>query len=120
MIQPYIENYAATIDAERRRIIMKQTAVVLILAVTALAWMAGCASHGRHHDQSLPDPKSFNAHFGDMDTDGDESVSWEEFKAYFPEANRHVFEALDLNKDGGVDHDEWHEFKEAHGLGHVD
>ena len=25
-----------------------------------------------------------------------------------------------LNGDGTVDHDEWHEFKEAHGLKHID
>jgi hypothetical protein len=29
-----------------------------------------------------------------------------------------VYAALDLNKDGFVDHDEWHEFKQAHGLKH--
>jgi hypothetical protein len=26
------------------------------------------------------------------------------------------FNAVDLNQDGNIDHDEWHEFKEAHGL----
>ena len=68
----------------------------------------------------MPDPQSFNAHFGDMDPDGNEMVSWEEFKAYFPQADRKVFDAVDLNNDGGIDHDEWHEFKEAHGLGHIE
>jgi hypothetical protein len=24
--------------------------------------------------------------------------------------------ALDLNDDAAIDHDEWHEFKEAHGM----
>jgi len=29
-----------------------------------------------------------------------------------------VFSAIDINKDGYIDHDEWHKFKEAHGLEH--
>ena len=29
-----------------------------------------------------------------------------------------VYKALDLDNDGSVDYDEWHEFKEAHGLKH--
>ena len=49
---------------------------------------------------------------------GDEMVNYEEFKAHFPQGNKGVFEALDLNRDGSVDHDEWHKFKEAHGLKH--
>ena len=34
----------------------------------------------------------------------------------FPKANPHIFKELDLNKDKSVDHDEWHKFKEAHGM----
>lgn len=89
----------------------------LILAAVILS---GCASQSKHHKDNLPDPKSFNAHFPDMDADGDELVSWTEFKVYFPQAAPEVFQAIDLNSDGNLDHDEWHEFKEAHGLGHVE
>ena len=64
------------------------------------------------------DPQSYNAHFGDMDTDGNEMVNWKEFNAFFKDADPKIFEALDLNRDKGVDHDEWHAFKEAHGLKH--
>ena len=64
----------------------------------------------------MPDPKSFNAHFGDMDTGGDDLVNWEEFKAFFPQAVPEVFQAIDLNGDKLLDHDEWHAFKDAHGL----
>ena len=80
----------------------------------------GSTSKQSYHDTTLPDPKGFNAHFPDMDTSGDELVSWQEFKAYFPQAEPKVFEALDLNKDKMIDHDEWHEFKAAHGLKHKD
>jgi hypothetical protein len=82
--------------------------------------VSGCASESRHHKTSLPDPASFNAHFGDMDTDGDDYVSWKEFKSYFSQATPDIFKTLDLNDDSKVDHDEWHEFKEAHGMRHHD
>ena len=82
--------------------------------------IAGCAGESRHHKGSMPDPSTFNAHFGDMDTDGDDHVSWEEFKAHFPEATKDIYQELDLDGDGTVDHDEWHEFKESHDLKHVE
>jgi len=90
--------------------------IIVILAVLAV----GCASGNKHHKTAIQDPESLNAHFGDIDTDGDDLVNREEFKAYFPNADPKVFDAIDLNQDGSVDHDEWHEFKEAHGLGHIE
>ncbi|MFO7707383.1 MAG: hypothetical protein R6V84_04355 [Desulfobacterales bacterium] len=92
--------------------------IYLALAAAVLITALGCASKGRHHDADMPDPKQFNAHFGDMDLNGSDLVSWEEFKAYFPKAEPKVFKAIDLNTDGEIDHDEWHKFKEAHGLKH--
>ena len=89
------------------------------LIVVLVAASAACTSGGRHHDTNLPDPKGYNAHFGDMDKNGDGLVSWAEFKAYFPQAEPAVFAAIDLNKDGNIDHDEWHKFKEAHALKHT-
>jgi hypothetical protein len=74
----------------------------------------------RHHDAPLPDPKGFNAHFGDMDSGKDGRVGWEEFKAFFPHAEPAVFAAVDLNGDRTLDHQEWHAFKSAHGLKHHD
>ena len=35
----------------------------------------------------------------------------------FPDTTAQVFKALDLDGDGIVDHDEWHDFKEAHASG---
>jgi hypothetical protein len=95
---------------------------VLLLLGLLLSFVLflGSATKQSYHETDLPDPKTFNAHFPDMDTSGDELVSWPEFKAYFPQAEPKVFEALDLNKDKVVDHDEWHEFKAAHGLEHKD
>lgn len=93
---------------------MKKNMPVLFLAVFGL--LIACAGKPTYHETSMPDPKAFNAHFGDMDTDGDDLVSWDEFKAHFPDAVPAVFEAIDINKDKVLDHDEWHGFKEAHGL----
>jgi len=87
-------------------------ATLVMLATLA----AGCSSGTRHHKTALPEPKSFNAHFGDMDANGDDLVSREEFNAFFPNVEPKVFNAFDLNQDGSIDHDEWHKFKEAHGL----
>jgi len=63
---------------------------------------------------------NYNGHFGDMDTDGDDQLNWKEFKQYFTHAEEHVFKKADVNNDSIVDHDEWHEFKEVHGYGHIE
>lgn len=88
--------------------------IFIILITLAI----GCSPSNKFHKTALPDPKSFNAHFGDMDVDGNDMVNWEEFDKFFSKADPKIFKALDLNQDGGVDHDEWHAFKEAHGLKH--
>lgn len=80
--------------------------------------------HGKkkHHTKKMPDPSVFNAHFPDMDGDKDDKISPREFKTHFPDRADHdtVFTAIDLDKNGYLDHDEWHEFKSAHGLKHKD
>jgi Ca2+-binding EF-hand superfamily protein len=82
---------------------------------------------GMHHKKnfhaaSLPDPSGFNAHFPDMDTDKNGLITPMEFNAYFPEASEttKVFNAIDLDESGALDHDEWHEFKKAHDMKHVE
>ena len=73
----------------------------------------GCVHHA--HDIEKHD---YSGHFGDMDNNGDDSVNWEEFKKYFPHAEKKVFIKADSNSDELIDHDEWHDFKEKHGYGH--
>ena len=94
---------------------MKRAAILALAMLFSVLSIAD-ASEKKHHDTSMPDPMAFEAHFGDMDTDGDGSVSREEFGAYFQDADQTVFAALDMNQDGGIDHDEWHAFKKAHGM----
>jgi hypothetical protein len=91
---------------------------ILVAVFCVVSFFPGCSSKGKHHSTDLPDPKGYNAHFGDMDAGGDGLVSWQEFKAHFANADPKVFSTVDLNKDGYIDHDEWHAFKEAHGLKH--
>jgi hypothetical protein len=92
----------------------------LLLCLIVFALFFACSGKNTYHKAPMPDPKSFNAHFGDMDPNGDDLVSWDEFKAKFPNADPSVFAAIDLNADNMLDHDEWHKFKAAHGLKHND
>ena len=52
------------------------------------------------------------------DTNQDGQVSQAEFEAYFPQADIKVFEIIDADQDKSLSHEEWHRFKEAHGLKH--
>ena len=94
--------------------------VFFLSLILVVGMLSGCASPSKHHKDDLPDPKGFNAHFPDMDSDGDGLINWTEFKDHFPQATPEAFKATDLNGDGNIDHDEWHQFKEAHGLGHIE
>jgi Ca2+-binding EF-hand superfamily protein len=90
------------------------------LSIFLLAAAAMAASHQKPAAYNIPDAKSYNAHFGDMDPDRDGKVTYQEFKTYFPKTDEKAFAAIDLNKDGALDHDEWHMFKAANDLKHKD
>ena len=92
----------------------------VLMVICLVAVVAACGHQKMYHDMELQDPKNFNAHFPDLDSDGDDLVSWAEFKSYFPDADKNVFKALDLNGDASVDHEEWHAFKAAHKLEHYE
>ncbi len=95
---------------------MKRHWIILLLA--AFFFLAGCSGKTPYHQTPMPDPKMFNGHFGDIDTGGDDRVDWEEFKTHFPHATNAVFKMIDQNGDKRLEHDEWHQFKAAHGLKH--
>lgn len=94
--------------------------LVFTISIVLTLIAVGCSNQKKHHGTDMPAPQTFNAHFGDMDSNGDGRVNWEEFSAHFENAEQKVFDAIDLNQDGNIDHDEWHEFKSAHGLQHHD
>ena len=74
-----------------------------------------------YHGKEMPDSKSYNAHFGDIDANGDDAVTPDEFNAYFKDHPKRekVFKGVDLDSDGTLDHDEWHQYKKAHGMKHT-
>lgn len=89
----------------------------LLVLNFAFLFLTACASpKDRHHDNPMPAPTAYQAHFGDLDADGDDRVSPEEFKAHFPEGDMDVFNLIDADRSGEINHDEWHRFKEAHGM----
>ena len=57
---------------------------------------------------------SADTKFGKMDTNGDDSVSWEEFSKTFPSMKKLAFETIDKDKSEGISHDEWHRFMAGH------
>ena len=57
--------------------------LLFAISIALIMLVAGCSSHKNHHGTDMPDPHSYNAHFGDMDTNGDDLVNWEEFSAHF-------------------------------------
>lgn len=91
---------------------MKKT-IFLISVFIFLASFATPALSSDHKKE-----RDYGGHFGDMDLNGNDQVSWEEFKKYFEHAEETVFNKADKDGNGSIDHDEWHEFKEQHGYGH--
>ncbi len=85
-------------------------------AAHGMAGPNGGHQGAKYHDANLPDPAPYNAHFPDMDKNSDDAVSMYEFKAFFPKGEETVFNAIDLDKSGSLSHEEWHEFKTAHGM----
>jgi len=98
----------------------KKLSVLSVLIIVVCAAVASAASPSTKEAYNIPNAESYNAHFGNMDPNKDGKVTWQEFKAYFPKADEKVFAAVDLNKDGAIDHDEWHDFKAAYDLKHKD
>lgn len=56
-------------------------------------------------------------HFPEMDADGDGLVDAEEFAAALPDLKPEVFQEA-AGEDGLLSHAEWHDYKQAHDLGH--
>ena len=99
---------------------MKELLALVTLIVFGFAADGYSASPPKKETYNITNAESYNAHFGNMDPDKDGKVSWQEFKAHFPKTDEKAFSAIDLNKDGAIDHDEWHDFKAAYDLKHKD
>lgn len=55
--------------------------------------------------------------FGKMDTNGDGKVTWEEFQAVYPQMQRAAYDAIDADKKGHFNHEDWHKFLMDHQKG---
>lgn len=86
---------------------MRRILVALILTLSVTVGGAFAASD-----------KDYNAHFGDMDKN--KGMTLDEFKAFFAHAEESKFQEADANKDGRIDHAEWHKFKEKYGYKHIE
>ena len=53
-------------------------------------------------------------HFNDLDSDGNNSLTFEEFKNRFPTSTEKSFNTLDKDRDGTLSHEEWNRFKKMH------
>ena len=88
---------------------------VFFIVVLALGLpLTGCGQQ-TFHPGHMPDPIPYMIHFYELDANGDDAVTWHEFKQRFPDTTEAVFNVVDQDGDGQIDHDEWHAFKEAHG-----
>ncbi len=57
-------------------------------------------------------------HFSDLDTDGDDQISIQEFSSRFTTSGKSSFEHLDKDSSQGLDPGEWNAFKVMHtGMG---
>lgn len=54
-----------------------------------------------------------------MDTNKDSKVSYEEFKAFFPNMREEAFTVIDKNGDKFIDRTEWNEFVSNHSSSHM-
>ena len=87
--------------------------IIVLLCLSLLF----CASEGFAGEHKTGEKADYSAHFTDMDANNDDAVTWDEFKAQYVHAQKTVFEEADTDKNGKIDHEELHEFKEKHGYG---
>lgn len=101
---------------------MKVTGVFLIVSMIFLSLgaslsVADCGSgHGKKNPHSMG--KISSATFDQMDKDGSGGITYDEFKALFPNTKEAGFATLDNDGDKILSPKEWQAFKDAHkGMG---
>ena len=95
--------------------------LLLIIPILLVILVSACSSHKKHHNTDMPDAKSFNAHFGDMDANGDDLVNAADF-AVFAECYEgpngtppEICGVFDFNGDAVIDLQDYAAFQEAAG-----
>ena len=85
----------------------------IALAAVLCLWAASAQANPAATDAPKVDK------FELMDTNKDGKVSYEEFKAYFPNMRDEAFAVIDKNGDKVIDRAEWDEFVSNHSSGHM-
>ena len=85
----------------------------IALAAVLCLWAASAQANPAATDAPKVDK------FELMDTNKDGKVSYEEFKAYFPNMREEAFAVIDKNNDKVIDRAEWDEFVSNHSSGHM-
>ena len=85
----------------------------IALAAVLCLWAASAQANPAATDAPKVDK------FELMDTNKDGKVSYEEFKAYFPNMREEAFAVIDKNGDKVIDRAEWDEFVSNHSSGHM-
>lgn len=85
----------------------------IALAAVLCLWAASAQANPAATDAPKVDK------FALMDTNKDGKVSYEEFKAYFPNMREEAFAVIDKDGDKAINRAEWDEFVSNHSSGHM-
>ena len=85
----------------------------IALAAVLCLWAASAQANPAATDAPKVDK------FELMDTNKDGKVSYEEFKAYFPNMREEAFAVIDKNGDKAINRAGWDEFVSNHSSGHM-
>ncbi len=85
----------------------------IALAAVLCLWAASAQANPSAADAGKVDK------FTMMDTNKDDKVSYEEFKAFYPNMREEAFTMIDKNGDKVIDRAEWDEFVSNHSSGRM-
>ena len=85
----------------------------IALAAVLCLWAASAQANPAATDAGK------TAKFVQMDTNKDNKVTYEEFKAFYPNMREEAFAVIDKNNDKVIDRAEWDEFVSNHSSGHM-
>ena len=85
----------------------------IALAAVLCLWAASAQANPAATDAPKVDK------FELMDTNKDGKLSYEEFKAYFPNMREEAFAVIDKDGDKAINRAEWDEFVSNHSSGHM-
>ena len=89
---------------------MKKTTAVLAASLVAVFAVAALAFAGMHGYGM------FTSNIGDMDSNQDELITFEEYESFHSRDLRAAFDMLDINNDNVIDSAEWEQFLKVHGM----